>query len=306
MIPIKSLLVKSLAPFGLVLLLAGCSAPRTASWDAAATPEGRFAVEAGTGFTLPTQTASSLYGGLESQVQNLVDSEQDSVAVTASDMNDLMEALFAYSLDPMGPRTEAALRYGFADGLDAGYRFASGAHAFDVRWQFLGDLDAKTAVQSQRGWNGSLALQYCGQSYDLPSIAFLDKLQSLLQYEFKRKDLLVPVIFGKPWGKSGDLGSYAFGAAYNHTWIEYGTAISKLVERVDENTVRKFENFQGSASVGGYGVFANTRLGWKRFYLLGAISVFYQNYGSYRLFGGETVELKGWAVTPALGFEIRL
>jgi hypothetical protein len=284
----------------------GCSAPRSVGLDAVATPKGHFAIGGETGFTAPTQTVRSLYGTLEDQVQDLANDQNDTVAISATELNQMVEALFAYSLDPMGARTEVWLRYGIGYDLDAGYRFASGAHAFDVRWQFLSPPQDTTKKASIKGWNGSLALQYCGQSYDLPSVAFLDKLQSILRYEFKRKDLLVPLIFGKTMGENGRLGSYNLGLVYNHTWITYGSEILNLVEKLDENTVRPFKDLNGEASIPSYGAFTNVRLGWSRVFLVGALAVYYQNYGKFELFGEETVELKGWTILPSLGLELKL
>ncbi len=288
------------------LFFIGCSAPRSVTLDPAATQKGRFSFGGETGLTLPTQTARSLYGSLEDQVKSVVDQDEDTVAVEADKLNAMVEALFAYSLDPIGTRTELWLRYGLGFGLDAGYRYASGAHAFEFRWQFLGREDESTLFRSPNTWQGSLALQYCGQTYDLPSVAGLDKLQSLLHYEFKRKDLLIPFIFGKPLGVKGRAGSVGFGLAYNHSWISYESEILRLVEKLDGGATRPYRDLQGEASIPSYGGFLNARLGWERVFLVSGLSVFYQDYGKFRLFGEETAELKGWTALPTLGLEVRL
>lgn len=288
------------------LLFTGCSAPRSVTVGPAATPKGSFAFGGDVGMTLPTQTARSLYGSLEDQVKSIADQDGDTVAVEKDELNAMVEALFAYSLDPIGTRTELWLRYGLGSGLDAGYRYASGAHAFDVRWQFLGRADEPTLFQSLNTWQGSLALQYCGQTYALPSLAGLDKLQSLLHYEFKRKDLLIPLVFGKPLGEKGRAGSFGFGLAYNHSWIAYESEILRIVEKLDGGATRPYRDLRGESSIPSYGGFLNGRLGWEHVFLVGGLSVFYQDYGSFRLFGEETAELKGWTWLPTLGLEVRL
>lgn len=107
-----------------------------------------------------------------------------------------------------------------------------------MRYQFMGSLAGDSAAMQK--WKGSIDLQYCQQSFDLPSIAGLTKLQSLLQFEFKRKDILVPLIFGKEWGERGRFGSFAIVAAWNYSMISYGSDILKLVQKFDSASAEYF------------------------------------------------------------------
>ncbi|HLP42748.1 MAG TPA: hypothetical protein VK465_14660, partial [Fibrobacteria bacterium] len=205
--------------------------------------------------------------------------------------------LIAYSLDPLGAGVSFHARYGVWDRLDAGYRFAGGVHVFDTRFQFLGPL-----AGGADGWRGSVAVQYSGQEYELPS--FLGKLQSVLKYELKRKDILIPLIFGKPLGAGGRYGDFGLGAAYNLTFLEYDSDILRLVERVDETSTRPFDPIRGERAIHAYGGFANARLGYRWAFLVLSLAAYVQDYGSFELFAGEATELSGWTFAPSAGLEL--
>jgi hypothetical protein len=298
---------------GLSLFFAGCAAPRTGTLSPAALPKGDLALGGQSTLNLPTQTSSALYGGLEDGIQRLIDesSDQDTTAIKAQDLNAYVRALFAYSLDPLGSGMDFYARYGLFDRLDAGYAYASGAHAFQVRYQFTGPIlaptrnDKKPAPTSSDAWQGSAALQYSWQDYDLPSFLYLDKLQSLLRYEFSRRDILIPVVFGKSLGANGRYGSLGMGAAFHYAWIEYGSDIFDWVEELDDGSTRPFEKVQGHLQYPSYGLFSNARLGYKHVFVVLSFAAFYQQYGEIELFGGEKTELSGMTFTPSLGLEVQ-
>jgi hypothetical protein len=294
-----------LLPAAALGLLCACSGPRAVMHTPEAAPKGDWRLGGGMDINFPTQTSRALFSGLEGGIDLLYDqvkgSDTAKVAITADSLNDLARALVAYSLDPLGTQPTAFLRYGILDGVDAGYRFAGGAHVFDGRWQFMGPMAGDSSGSS--AWRGSLALQYCSQSYELPSL--LGKLQSILRYEFKRKDIQVPLVFGKPLGRSGRFGDFGIGTVYNLSVIEYDSQILKLVERVDATTVRPFEDLRGDRTIHAYGVFANARLGYKHVFLYASLAAYSQDYGTYALFGGKKTRLEGWTWTPAYGLEAR-
>lgn len=115
----------------------------------------------------------------------------------------------------------------------------------------------------------------------------------------------MPLVFGKPLGADGRYGSFGLGGAYNAALIEYDSEILRLVEKVDENTVRPFENLRGERTIHSFGGFANARVGYRWLYALASLAIYNQDYGTFPLFGGEEAELAGWTFAPALGFEIR-
>ena len=287
------------------LIAAGCAGPRAVLHSPEATPKGRWRLGGTLDANLPTQTSRSMFGGLREGIDFLHEQAKgkDSVAITADSLNDLAEALVAYSLDPIGTQPSFHARYGLLPRVDAGYRYAGGVHVFDARLQFLGPVAGAGDRSAGPGWRGSVAVQYSGQDYSLP--APLDRLQALLQYEFKRKDILVPLIFGRPFGPRGDLGEFGLGAAYNLSLIEYDSKILKLVEKVDEGLTRPFADLRGERAIHAFGGFANARLGFRFVHLLASLAVYRQDYGTFGLFGGKRVALRGWTMQPSGGLEFR-
>ncbi len=282
----------------LVLLAAACTGPRSVTLSPEATPKGRFRAGGSMDANIPTQTSRSMFDNLENGIEYLADkisADTARVAITARELNDLTRALIAYSLDPLGANTSLYVRYGLWPRLDAGYRYAGGAHLLDARVQFLGPVDGGP------GWRGSLAVQYSGQEFELPS--YLGKLQGILQYRFARKDILVPLVLGKPFGADGRFGGFGLGAAWNLALIEYDSEILRLLEKMDGNTVRPFEDLRGERTIHSFGGFANVRLGYRRVFLLAGMSAFWQDYGTFKLFGGEIASLSGWTYAPSFGLE---
>lgn len=289
------------AALALPLFLA-CTAPRSVLMSPEATPKGRFRVGAELGLNVATQTSEALGQGLESSVQRIWDRYQhDTVAIAADSLNDLAKALMAYSLDPVSAPAGVQIRYGLWHRLDIGYRYDGGAHAFDLRYQWMGPEAAQAP-----GWRGSLAAQYSTQDYTLPSIAGLDKLQDLLRYEFTRRDFLFPLIVGRPLGGEGRFGSFGMGLAYDLSLVQWDSEVVRVVEKEEGGGTRPFAPLRGEKAISAYGGFADVRLGYRYVFLLGSLSLYWQDYGTYELFGGKRVSLSGWTVMPTLGLEFRI
>jgi hypothetical protein len=279
-----------------------CTAPRAVLHSPEATPKGHFRFGGQMGLNMPSQTSEALYGGLEGSAKRIWDRYQnDTVAIAADSLNDLAKALVAYSLDPLSVPAGMQIRYGLWHRLDIGYRYDGGANAFDVRYQWMGPEAA-----AEPGWRGSLAFQYSAQDYSLPSFLYLDKLQELLRYEFSRKDFLFPLIIGKPLGKDGRFGSIGMGLAYDLSLVKWNSEVLNLVEELPGGGTREFEPLQGEKTISAYGAFFDFRAGYKYVFLLGSLSLYWQDYGSYQLFGGKKVSLKGWTLMPILGLEVRI
>lgn len=289
---------------GAMSALIGCTAPRSVVNSPDALPKGGFQAGMGLDVNIPTATATALYGGLENGIGTLYDraTKDGTAPITADSLNGYAKALVAYSLDPLGTQYSLFARYGFFRGVDAGYRWSGGAHALETRWQFLGPLADDS---SGEGWRGSIGLQASTQSFELPSAFGLDKLQSLLKYEFKRKDILVPLIFGKPFGKRGRFGGFGLGAAYDLGLVEYSSEVLKLVEKLDDGTTRAFAPLQGKKAISSYGTFVNLRGGYRWVFLTAAFACYYQDYGRYELFGGKSESLSGMTFLPSFAVETR-
>jgi hypothetical protein len=214
---------------------------------------------------MPTQTADKLYGSLKRSVSDL---------------------------------SAKASRNGDAT-------VTAGCHGFDLRWQFLGPLADDSASGDASRWRGSIGAQYSWQTSELPSVAGLDKLQDLLAFEFKRKNILLPVMVGKPFGEHGSYGGFGFGLAYNLSLIDYGSEILRLMERKSDGTTAPFPSLHGSKAISSYGGFYTLRAGYRWAYLIGSFAAYWQDYGEFELFGGRKESPEGWTFLPSLGMEFR-
>jgi hypothetical protein len=285
-------------------LLCACTAPRSVTYSPQAAAKHEFRLGGNLAGNLPTQTAEALYNDLENQANDLAEEAAGgSAPITADSLNTLVRTLIAYSLDPIGAVPDFFVRYGVWPRVDLGYKNAGGAHVFDARWQFLGPLSGADAPPA---WCASVGAQFSMESYDLPAILGLDKLQDLIGFEFKRKDFLFPVVFGKTLGSHGGYGDFGLGLAYDLSLISYGSKITKLLEEEADGSTKAFENLDGERSLSSFGGFCNLRLGYRFIFAVASFSAYYQDYGTYPLFGGKTTALSGWTFLPTLGLEIRI
>ncbi|WP_299825857.1 hypothetical protein [uncultured Pontibacter sp.] len=297
----KNILVKSKSIWGFLLLLvlaAGCTAPRAVINSGKVTAPGQFKA----GINFGGNVATEPIGQLDDIAKATVDaiSKKDSVYYD-NEIETATKALLAYALDPVGPTFDFYLRYGLAPRVDVGYKFASGVHVFDTQYQFMGP----TGTPENPGvgdWYGSIGLQYAGQSSDWIDNLFLDKLQPVLQFTAKRKDITVPIIFSKSFGPEEETGSIAFGAVYNHTFIKYGFDPGDLFKKAG-GEVDKVNPLMEKNSFGSYGFFVNAKFGFKYIYILPALTVYYQNYGDYKLLNNATHSFSGMTFIPSIGLQ---
>ena len=292
----------------LLFLAAACTAPRSVLLSPEALPKGGLEAGIQTDGNFPTQTVSALDEGINDRIQDLYDraSGDGATAITAESLNGMLKALMAYAVDPLGSQAGVFVRYGFLPRFDGGYHRNGGANAFEVRWQFLGPAARDTAEAGYaEAWRGGIGLQFSSQSFEVPSFLGLDMLQSLLGFEFKRKDVLVPLIFGKPWDPSGRYGGFALGAAYNLTFLEYDMNLRKLVEELDDGGTRPFPPLLGEQTISAFGGFVNARLGYRWIFLVGSMACYWQDYGTFTLAAGKREHLEGLTFLPTLGLEAR-
>lgn len=274
----------------LFFLVAGCSAPRNLIHSGKTTNKGKFVLGANSSYNLPTETIKNMYGSLEDAIEKTI--KQDSI-VWDSSFNKQLQTMAIYSIDPVAAGFDFYLRYGILKNWDIGYAWASGVHVLDSRYQFLNKGDY---------FYGSIGLQYSSQSYELPS--FLGKLQKLLDYELKRKDILIPLFFSNSFGKKEQYGSIAYGFVLGRTWIKYDYNTSSLYELVSGSLQQINDVPQGNTSYNTYGLSTNLKLGYKPIYGLLGLSLYYQNYGQYNLFKDEYVKFSGITIVPNLGLQL--
>ncbi len=296
--------IRKIGLFTLPFFLA-CAAPRSINHSPETVPKGHWRFSGQGIGILPTQTSEALYGGLEGGVRSLWNelSRNDTahVAITADSLNRFAKALIAYSIDPLGMQTSLGIHYGIWTRLELGYAYTSGVHTFETGYQWLGKPGTENGE-----WKGNLALRYSSQEYDMPSLFYLDKLQSILKYKFERRDVLVPLTLGKNWGANGRYGSFACGVAYDWAHIQYGSDLTRLVETISPGITKPFSKLAGDRIIHAFGGFANARVGYSRVFLVPAFTLFWQDYGTYPLFGNKSTHLSGLTFIPALGLEVRL
>lgn len=149
---------------------------------------------------------------------------------------------------------------------------------------------------------GSVGLQFATQRASLPSIPFLADLNEVLNFRATRHDLLVPLVFSNSFGPEEEIGAVSYGLVYAHSWVSYGFA----PDNIYTGSIKVPELPSQSRNFSSFGTFLNLKLGYRYFYVIPAVSIFYQNYGTYALLNGETTSIKGVTVVPSLGFQVRI
>lgn len=289
------------AGFLLLLGIAGCTAPRSIINSGKVTPQGQFKA----GFNVGANAATSPISHLDDITEAAVDAilKKDSVYYDQQ-LDAAAKALVAYSLDPVGPTFDFYLRYGLVRRLDVGYKYASGAHVLDAQYQFMGSTGT-LANPGQGRWYGSVGLQYGGQQLGLINRLFLGRLQPLLQFSASRRDVVVPLIFSRSFGVEEEMGHIAFGAVYNHTFIRYGFEPGRIFRKYAGEVV-PLEAVEEKNNFPSYGIFLNAKIGYKYLYVLPAITMYYQNYGSYKMLSSDTYSYAGFTFIPSLGVQAHI
>jgi hypothetical protein len=154
--------------------------------------------------------------------------------------------------------------------------------------------------------HGSIGFQYSGQNANLPGKVGLSTLSSLFNYKLSRKDILIPLVFSRSFGPEETYGNVSFGVAYGHSFIEYGFNPSKELVRYVGNKIEKIPSFSHKTNYSTFGAFINGKIGYKYAYFLPAVSLYYQNYGKYDLFGLQQSTFKGVTIIPSIGLQLNL
>lgn len=276
----------------------GCTAPRAITNSGKVTPTGQFRA----GFNYGGNVATEPLSQLDDVARSAIDAVMNRDTVFYDEQIDVFaRAITAYALDPVGPAFDLYLRYGIAQRVDAGYKYASGAHVLDAMYQFMG-ATGTWQNPGPAGLYGSVGLQFSTQNLDLGSRFFLDKISSLFNYDASRKDLIVPLIFSKSFGPEEEIGSISWGVVYNHTFIKYGFDPGNIFERVGAERV-KVDGFTAKNNFSSFGAFINAKIGYRFIYVLPAITVYYQDYGTYKLLGDREFSYSGMTFIPSIGLQ---
>jgi hypothetical protein len=291
----------SLTVVFLIGLATGCTPSRGITASGKVTPKGAFKIGGNTSFNL----ATAPLGKIDDVTKSAVQAIENRDTIDYEDFRGLTRGLLAYSLDPVAPTSDFYIRYGLVKRVDIGYKLASGAHVFDAMYQFMGGLGTPDNP-GPAGLHGSIGLQYATQQANLPGKRFLDRLSSIFNYELSRKDFLVPLVFSHSFGPEEQYGNISWGLVYGHTFINYGFSPGNLFVRMAGDKVEKLNPFLEKEHFSSYGAFFNAKIGFKYAYLLPALSIYYQNYGTYKLFNLQQEKYKGLSFIPSLGLQINL
>jgi hypothetical protein len=285
----------------LLLLAAGCTAPRSIIHSGKVTNAGEFKLGVNSGFNV----ASAPLGQLRDISRAAVDAVTNRDSVFYDEQIDVFaRGLAAYVLDPVGPSFDLYVRYGLAPRLDAGYRYASGAHVLDGMYQFLGPTGTPENP-GQGQFYGSVGLQLSTQSVNLLNRFFLNRISPLLSFTARRNDLLIPLVFSRSFGPEEEIGNISWGLVYHHTFVNYGFDPGNIYERVG-NRAERIAAVRDRNNFPAFGAFVNGKIGYRFLYVLPALAVYYQNYGTWELPGNRQFSLKGVTVVPTIGLQLRL
>jgi hypothetical protein len=296
-------------PAALILLAAtACTAPRSITTSGKVTPQGEFRVAYNQGFNVGTAPLDKAGSAVKSSASQLGNQAANGEKVNYSNaVGDVQTAALAYLLDPVQPTADLSIRYGIVPRLDAGYKYAFGSHVFDAAYQLLGPTGS--VENPERGAAGgttyaSVGLQYAIQRTGLPKISFLNDLNNLLGLSATRHDLLIPITVSQSFGPEESVGAISYGAVYAHSWVNYGFTPSNLYNSAGTAMLPALP--KQSRNFSSYGLFLNLKLGYKYVYFVPAMSVYYQNYGSYILVDGSSTSLSGVTFIPSLGVQFRI
>ena len=283
-------------------IMASCTAPRAIYNSGKVTPHKQLKAGGDFSVNLPSLFARNLYDNIENIATPLLN--RDTLSLDAQIIY-LNKTAMAYAIDPFGAGYGFFARYGVAPRLDVGYKYASGSHVFDGMYQFMGSTGTFDAPQEDF-FNGSIGLQYSSKNYDLPSWSGLDKVQSILDFKFKRKDILVPLIFSLSFGPEETVGSLAFGCVYTHTFISYGIDNNRIFDTLNSMAPQLVDILNAKQDFSAFGTFVNVKLGYKFIYIIPAFALYYQNYGTYKLIDGSEASFKGFSFVPSVALQFNI
>lgn len=289
----KSRSVLACLSFG--LFVSSCAAPRSVIWDGTTMPRGHVQGQLGLVGSIPTATLGALGASKMEAAKSVLNGDVDSLTNQGA-YDNAAKTVVAAGLDMPGATMVATAHVGIGWETEIGYRREGSVNAWSLRRQVL---HAK-----ESGWNGGVGVQYSSQSYELPSA--LGKIQSTLGYSFDRKDVLVPVVFSKPFGANGDMGSATIGLIGGWTSVKYGFD-PKGLYRTWGGEVAGLERLPDQeTSFLSFGTTGMLRGGYKRVWVFVGLTAYWQDYGSYKVPGTDPVELSGLSLLPVLGLEFRI
>lgn len=283
-----------------LVFICSCTPPKSITQSGKVTPKGHVKVGMDYSVNVPTHVVRSLYDNVGAIADPLLN--KDSIFLDEQ-LIGLNRTALAYAIEPIGVGYHYYARYGFYKKFDAGYKYASGTHTFDAMYQFMGSTGTINEP-GEKKMCGSIGLQFSSKKYELPGWKGLEKAQSVLGFEMKRKDFMIPLIFSVPFGPEETIGNFSFGMVYIHSFLNYGFKSNRIFDTLASATPINLQSLNNKRNYGAMGIFFNLKLGYKYVYILPAFAMYYQNYGRYRLLDGSEVKFRGMTFVPSLGIQI--
>lgn len=282
-------------------VITSCTAPRDILFSGKTTPKGQ--IRAGGSYngnlsTLSFKALAKAEGDVQETVINAI-SKKDTVHYDST-IRSIATVMTAYSLDPVGINLGFYFRYGLFRNMDIGYRYVKGAHVFNTMYQFMG-----TDTLKKNSMCGSIGIQYAQQSSDIMKQLQIDKISYLFNYTLKRKDILIPLVFSKPFAVDEKYGSFAWGLVYNYSIIHYGFSPNRLYTNTFGSTT-PITAFNHVAKYSSYGIFANVKGGYKWIYAILSFAMYYQKTSPIYLLNGEQMRFSGITFVPSLALQFHL
>lgn len=271
----------------MISLLCSCSTSHQIDHGPSVNSAWKWSGHLGMNGALGTSSLALLAHAGKNHLQEAYDST--AVHLDSSSLHKDISALAGFAVDPMGMDVQGGLRLGLGSGLEIGYHY-SGGSIYELSWQFL----------KSPQWQATLSPHYSSRKYELPSL--LGKIQSLTQFELQRKDWTLPLIVGQ----NMKYGSIWGGPVLAYSKISYGFDPQGLFALLAEGRTERIPELIGQEkSHFGYGLNFGFKAGYKHVFILGSLSSYYQNFGSYELPGLDPARLSGLSFYPYLGLEIR-
>lgn len=297
---------RHLLPLLLLVAAGACTAPRSIISSGKVTPKGQFKAGGNLGFNVGTASIGKITTAAKDLVNQAI--KQDSIRYNEG-FERVQSATIAYLLDPTITTSDLYVRYGLLNRVDVGYKYSFNAHSLDAMYQFMGPLGTPEKPQGQDGaMYGSVGLQFSTQNVKLPDIPFLESTKDLLGFRARRIDLLVPLVFSHSFGPEEQIGNVSYGLVYSRTFIKYGFEPGRIFNTVpfSNRITDRVPSFTDRRSFGAVGGFVNMKLGYRYAYILPAVAIYYQNFGTYKLLNNKETKLKGFTILPTIGVQFRI
>ncbi|TGE15578.1 hypothetical protein [Hymenobacter elongatus] len=288
------------------VVMTACTAPRSMTMSGKVTPRGEFKIGGNQSFNIPTETISKTGAAIKAAAEQLAKEEKVDYGTSNELVDKLQVAALAYVLDPVQPAADLYVRYGVLDRLDVGYKYAFGSHVFDGMYQFMGPVGTPERPGGAAGARyGSIGIQFATQRAKLPDIPYFDNINELLRFRATRQDLLIPLVFSHSFGPEEQVGAVSYGLVYSHTFLRYGFDPKRIytnsqATQLIPNLPERKQNFSS------YGAFLNVKVGYRYAYVVPALAVYYQNYGTYQLLNNKSTKLSGLTFIPSIGLQFRI